>query len=243
MPWTLVAVAVVFAVASTAQAASGFGFALIAIPLVAVLTDPKVAVVGMTLLGPVISGQLAVRGRRDIRVGAAAAIAVTSVIGMPLGLVVLSRTSDDALTVLIAVAVLVFTALLWRGLRLPESRGADVAAGLASGILATSTGTNGPPLVIALAGRGLDRAAFRSTINAIFVAQSLLALAAFAIVGRVGGDALEVAAAGLPGVLLGSFVGESVFGRLPESRFRSIVLAMLAMSAIVALVGVLVGSV
>jgi hypothetical protein len=50
-------------------------------------------------------------------------------------------------------------------------------------------------------------------------------------------DALAVALAGLPGLVLGSTVGERGFRRLDASRFRAIVLGMLFVSGVVALLG------
>ena len=58
MIWVWVGVFGVVAVASAAQAVSGFGFALIATPIVAVVAGPKAAVVGLTMIGLVLVAQL-----------------------------------------------------------------------------------------------------------------------------------------------------------------------------------------
>ena len=57
MTWIWVGVFGVVALASAAQAVSGFGFALIATPLVAVLAGPREAVVGLTIVGLVLVAQ------------------------------------------------------------------------------------------------------------------------------------------------------------------------------------------
>jgi uncharacterized membrane protein YfcA len=49
-----------------------------------------------------------------------------------------------------------------------------------------------------------------------------------------------VAAAGLPGLLLGAYVGEHGFKRLDAETFRRLVFAMLLLSGVVSLVGTLV---
>jgi hypothetical protein len=116
----------------------------------------------------------------------------------------------------------------------------DATAGFTAGILSTSTGTSGPPIVIALAGKRMGPSEFRSTISAIFLIQSCVALAFFALTRQVTADAAFVALAGLPGVLLGSFSGERWFRRLDRVAFRKVVLAMLLISGLVALVGALI---
>jgi hypothetical protein len=229
------------ALASAAQAVSGFGFALIGTPLVAVLAGPKAAVVGLTMIGLVLVAQLSLRGRGHVERRTVLVVTASAVVAMPLGLLVLTRADDRALTIAIAVAVIAFSLLLWRGARLPVGRGTDVVAGFTAGVLSTSTGTSGPPIVIALSGRELAPAVFRATISAIFLVQGTASLVAFGLGEQITRDAVSVALAGLPGVIVGSIVGERGFRRLDTPTFRRIVLAMLFVSGVVALLGALLG--
>ena len=239
MAWIWVGVFGVVAFAAAAQVVSGFGFALIATPLVAVLAGPREAVVGLTMVGLVLVAQVAIRGRGHVDGSIVLLMSAAAIVGMPLGLLVLTRADDRVLTVAIAVAVIVFSVLLWRGLRLPVGRGTDATAGFTAGVLSTSTGTNGPPIVIALSAKQLEPAVFRATISAIFLVQGAAALVAFAIGGQVTRDAVAVALAGLPGVVVGSIVGERGFQRLDAPTFRRVVLGMLFLSGVVALFGAL----
>jgi uncharacterized membrane protein YfcA len=69
--------------------------------------------------------------------------------------------------------------------------------------------------------------------------QGSVALVLFALGEQVTRDALSVALAGLPGVLVGSIVGERGFRRLDTPTFRRVVLGMLFLSGLVALFGAL----
>jgi len=218
-------------------ALSGFGFALIATPVVAALVGPREAVVGLTLVGLLLVAQLSLRGRGHVDRPTVLVMTVAAILGMPLGLLVLTQVEERALTLLIAAAVILFAVLLWRGLRLPRHRGTDAVAGFAAGILSTSTGTSGPPIVIALSAKEMQPAVFRATISVIFLVQGSAALVAFALGGQVTMDALAVALAGVPGLVLGSIVGERGFRRLDAQTFRSVVLGMLFFSGVVALLG------
>ena len=239
MLWVWLGVFGVVSLAATAQAVSGFGFALIGTPLVAVLAGPKEAVVGLTMIGVLLVAQLYVRGRGHVDRPTVGVVTVSAILGMPLGLLVLVRADDRVLTFVIAIAVIGFSLLLWRGARLPAGRATDAAAGFTAGILSTSTGTSGPPIVIALSAKRLEAAVFRATISAIFLVQGSAALVAFAIGGRITRDAAAVALAGLPGVIVGSIVGERGFRRLDTPTFRRVVLGMLFLSGLVALFGAL----
>ena len=166
MVWIWLGVFGVVSLAAAAQAVSGFGFALIGTPLVAVLAGPKEAVVGLTMIGVLLVAQLSLRGRGHVDRPTVGVVTVSAIIGMPLGLLVLVRADDRVLTFVIAIAVIGFSLLLWRGARFPAGRGTEAAAGFTAGILSTSTGTSGPPIVIALSAKQLEPAVFRATISA-----------------------------------------------------------------------------
>jgi uncharacterized membrane protein YfcA len=234
------AVAAIVAAAGVAQGLSGFGFSLISIPLLALVVPVKAAIVGGAFLGLVQSGLVVARDHRHIDRRSASVLVLAAIAGMPIGLFVITRVREEPLQVVIALTVLVFTGLLWRRVRLPtDSLPAEVGIGFTSGMLSTSTGMSGPPLVIALQARGLPPSAFRATLATVFVSGSGISLLLFWSRGLVTADAVKVASAGLPGLLIGILVGELAFRRVDHERFRAIVLVLLVASAVLALVGAL----
>ena len=234
------AVCAIVAAAAVAQGLSGFGFSLVSIPLLALVVPVKAAIVGGAVLGLVQSGLVVARDHPHVEWRSAGILIVAALAGMPIGLVVITSVRPEPLQVAIAVTVLVFTVLLWRRARLPtDSLPAEVGVGLTSGMLSTSTGMSGPPLVIALQARGIPPSAFRATLATVFTSGSALSLLLFWSQGLVTADALRVAAAGLPGLLVGILLGEVAFRRVDHERFRSIVLVLLVASAVLALAGAL----
>ena len=233
-------VALVVAVATCAQVVSGFGFALVAIPLVALLAGAKTAVVGTAIVGPLLTAAVVLRDRGDIRWRTAITVTAASFVGMPAGILVLSHASDRALKALIGVIVVVAGVALWRGLRVPAGRRSEVIAGVISGALATSTGTNGPPLVIVLHSESLEPKQFRGTLSASFLAQGVVALVAFWVSGHLTADAARVAASALPGIVVGWFLGEHLFRGIEKERFGAIVLLMLVASGLVSVISAVV---
>jgi uncharacterized membrane protein YfcA len=230
-----IAIALIVAFAAATQSITGFGFALIVVPGLTLLLGPKVAVVAMSSIGVPLVIWNAIRWRRDIRWREALTTSVAALVGMPIGLVVLTRANDEVLEVIIGVTILALTLWLWQGLHLPEGRGTEVAAGLTSGALATSVGTNGPPLVIAFQAVGLEPAAFRATLQACFVGQGSIALALFWTQGLVVHDVGIAFLAGAPAAVIGALVGDRIAPRVPEGRFRTWVLVLLAASGLLAL--------
>jgi uncharacterized membrane protein YfcA len=234
------AIVVIVAAAGIAQGLSGFGFSLISIPLLALVVPVKAAIVGGAMLGLVQSGLIVARDHRHVEWRSAAVLVVAALAGMPIGLFVITHVRAQPLQIVIALTVLAFTGLLWRRVKLPtDSLPVEVGVGFTSGVLSTSTGMSGPPLVIALQARGVPPSAFRATLATVFVSGSAISLLLFWSRGLVSADALTVAAAGLPGLLVGILVGERAFRRVDHERFRAIVLVLLVASAALAFVGAL----
>ncbi|WP_165977281.1 sulfite exporter TauE/SafE family protein [Nonomuraea diastatica] len=228
-------VVVIATLAAFAQALSGFGFALVAVPLLTLLTGPQTAVTVVTALGGLLALAISVHQRRHIEGRTAFLVTGAGLVGMPFGLLAITALSARSLSVLIACVVLAFALLLGRGATLSRGAGPAAAAGFASGALLTSTGMNGPPVVAAFQAMGLQPRELRATLQATFCAGDALAVLGFLAVGRLTADSLLLTAAGLPGMAVGWWLGDRIFARTDPRRFRRIVLAVLVTSACVAL--------
>lgn len=231
----LTAVAVVFLLAAVVQAVSGFGFALVAVPLLAVVVDPAPAVVATTLVSLLLSAVVLRADRAHVRWRDVGVVSAAGIVGMPVGLAVLARVPERVLTAVIAVVLLASTAILARGLRLPPGRRTEIVVGLTSGALLTSTGMNGPPLVVAFQAQGMAPRPFRGTLSAVFLAQGVAAVALLAAGGQVTAPALAATAVGVPMLALGWLLGDRVFRALDPVAFRRVVLGLLVVSAAIAL--------
>jgi uncharacterized membrane protein YfcA len=225
----------IFLVAAATQAASGFGFALVALPLLALQGDPQSAVVASSLVSLVLTLRVSHAERAHVRWPVVWRISVTAVLGMPLGLLALRLLPAEALTVVIAAVTLACTVAVWRRWVVPSAPWPVNAAGFLSGVLTTATATNGPPIVAALQAMGLDPREFRATISAIFTVSGIIACAGFAATGAMTAHVSLLALVGLPAIPLGWWIGSRLVRGLDQLRFRRIVLSVLAVSASVAL--------
>lgn len=226
----------VFTLASAGQAVTGFGLALISVPLLALLADPVSAVVAATAVGVVFTSFAAYTEREHLDTAVAGRFIGAGLLGLPLGLAALRLLSADQLTLLMAAVLATLVALMAAQVRLPGGRGPQLGAGVVSGALLTSTGMNGPPLVVVLHAARMAPQPFRATLQAVFSIQGLVALGAFTATGAVSATAALLAGAGVLGIPLGWVVGERCFRALSPETFRRVVLALLAATAVVAAV-------
>lgn len=230
-------------VAATMQVLAGFGFALVAVPLMALAVDTHLAVVVSTALGVVTSATQAWHGRHQTEPVLARRLTVASFVGMPVGLVVFTQVDEQVLRLLLGVCVLVITVLLARRIDLRHAGPRlDWAAGAISGALATSLSTNGPPLVFALQARHLTPEAFRPTINTVFAVSGVVSLVAFTMAGEVGHDALVGIAVALPVLIVGIGTGFSLRRHVDGERFRRLVLVLLTAAGISAIAAAVRGA-
>ncbi len=231
-----VVVAAVF-VAAVVQVLSGFGFALLSVPLMTLAVDAKEAVVISTLMGAGVSSWQAWHGRRHTDRPVAKRMVIGAYLGMPLGLLVYLTVDDHVLRLLLGIAVLIAVVLLAIRLDLRHvGPGLDTGAGFLSGVLNTSLSTNGPPLVFALQTRHLPPDVFRATINTVFACSNLLGVTLFVVSGKVNHDGLTAAAIALPALLIGQLAGLPLRKHVHGERFRVLVLALLAAAATSAIV-------
>jgi uncharacterized protein len=238
MTWgAVVVVAAVAGIAAFNQAICGFGFALLVVPLLSLATTASHAVVAVSLLTLPMSIVMAVRYHDHVDRHSAWVIALAGLAGMPLGLVVLSVVSDSALRLIIGAVVLVLATVIASGFRVTRGAHAvNVVSGFAGGVLSTSTGTNGPPLVLGLRAQGLSAQEFRSTLSALFVVSGTVTILLFTAAGRVDGDALAITAIGYPFVALGWVTGDRLAPRVDERFFARLVVVLLYASALGAVV-------
>jgi uncharacterized membrane protein YfcA len=233
---TALAILALVVVAAAIQAHSGFGFALFLVPLASALIAPRETVLLAGLLALAMNGMQGIHLRRFVDRRLASLLTAGSLLGMPAGMALLLLADPLALRAGAAVAVLLFTALIATGVRIPAGGvPSDLAAGMVSGMLNTSTGISGPPVAIYLQNRLLLPTEFRGTIAAFFFVTSIGAVALFVAAGAIEPWLLMVAVMSLPSLFLGSRLGNALFARTSEVNFRRSVLSVLGLSGTAAL--------
>jgi uncharacterized membrane protein YfcA len=229
-------------IAATVQNIVGFGFALLAVPLMVLAVDPHDAVIVSTFLGLGSSAFQAFNGRRDAQWQLVRRLSLSALVGIPFGLVVFSLVNERVLKACLAFGIFMAIFQLSRTTRISRSNPRlEIAAGVISGALSSSLSTNGPPLVVALQGRGLAIAPFRATISAIFTISGIITLASFILLKKVTSDSIVGVFISLPLLGVGIMVGQLLKPKLNEENARRFVLLLLGAAGISSLIGSLVG--
>jgi uncharacterized membrane protein YfcA len=240
-PAQVVLVAIAVFASAAVQSTTGFGFALLAVPLMAVVIPAEEAVVLCGAFSLLTSSTQAITERAHAVRPVAARMLVGALIGAPFGLAVLSVTTGRQLRFVLAGVIFTFLLLTMRGFTLHRAgRAVDLGAGVVAGVLNTSLSTNGPPIVMALHAREMPPDPFRGTIAAVFTGSNVISVTLFAATGRYDVESLVLFAVSFPALCLEYVVGTRLRRRFDPSSFRRLVVQLLALTGVITLVGAIV---
>jgi len=220
-------VVVVVAVTALLQAISGFGFALLSVPLFALRIDVHEAVVLSSCIGTISSGWQTYFLRRNVDAVLARRYIVASLVGIPAGFALFVLLSDQVLRVIVGVAVLFGTLVVAFGGELKVSRAWERALGVLSGALLIATSTNGPPIVLAMQAQRIPMLEFRATLARIFFVSGLVSVVLFLFAGEIDASIGLATLLCVPVMTISVVVGNRIAHRLAERPFRALVLILL----------------
>ncbi len=238
----LLVIAMIVLITAIIQSVAGFGFSLLAVPLMVLFVDLRQAVIVATLLGTVSNFGQAWQLRHHQHKPIAYRFILASCIGAPFGFALFRFGNQSAMKVLLGVAVLFGVWMLARGRDLQNAHvSLDWTMGVLSGVLLLATSTNGPPIVFTLQARRLEPDVQRATLNLIFSVTAVFSLAVFALSGKIHADELNVALIATPIMLLGVYVGVILRKHINAVVFRKLVLILLTLGGLSSIASALVG--
>lgn len=225
-------------VAYTVFGLTGFGSAMVSVPILVQFLPLRAAVPLVLLLDLVSTVALGVRQWRKVSGREMLRLLPFMVAGIAVGVGVLTGAPAGPLLAVLGVFVIANASwnLLARGGRAPVRAAWAVPAGFVGGIFSALFGTGGPVYVTYLAGRVTDASVLRATIATVILASALMRLAAFAGAGLYDTRLLLTALALLPFCALGVWTGNRLHDRVPAAQARRILHVLLACSGVSVLV-------
>lgn len=221
-PTTVHVLLVVF-VATLIRSAFGFGEALIAVPLLALFLPITVAAPVAVLLSITIAAVVVAQDWRKVHFRSAGWLVGSTLLGIPLGLWLLTRVHENAVKAVLAVLLLAFSGYSLFGGNPPELRGDSrrwlAGCGFCAGVLGGAYGMNGPPLVIYGAMRRWTAQHFRATLQGYFLPASVLGMIGYYFAGLWVPAVTHYYLVSLPVVLPTIFLGRWLNHRMRGDAF------------------------
>lgn len=226
-------------IGALAAGGAGFAFALAASAIWLHALDPLQTTALIVACGSVLHVTLVWPIRRSINGARLAPFLVGAIIGVPLGVVLLTHINPSPLKMALGVGLAAYATYALIAPKLPViafgGRAANAGIGFIGGILGGIGGWSGVIPTIWTQLRGWPKDVARGVYQPFILFAHIITLTA---VGLVGIDARSWAlvALALPPLALGAYLGLKIYGRLDERRFKQMLAVLILLSGLTLLI-------
>ncbi|KEJ90105.1 sulfite exporter TauE/SafE family protein [Sulfitobacter donghicola] len=231
--WLIIAVCV----AGVVRGFAGFGSAMIIMPVASSVLPPVEAVVFLVaaeIIGPIPNAPAAWREGTPKDVGR---LILGAVIGLPIGIWLLSGMDETQFGWIVSIAVITLLALTVSGWRLKGAltHRLTVAAGTLGGFMMGVVGLPGPPVIMLYMASKLPIAVIRANFLLYLTALDILLFGMLWFMGLLSGPIVILGLMiGIPN-MIANVIGARLFDPSAEKVFRNVAYLVIAVSAIVGL--------
>jgi len=228
MDLTVGLVLLVFFISALLRSVVGFGNALIAMPLLAVLIGIRTAAPLVALTGPLLSIGILLFDWKKVDLRSTWRLLLSSVLGIPLGLLFLQNSSEQLVKVVLALILILFGlySLFSRQIPLLGDRWA-FPFGFIAGVLGGAYNTNGPPVVVYSSLKRWNPEQFRGTLQGYFLPTGLIVAASHGAAGLWSEEVLRLFLYSIPVHTAAILAGNWLHQRIPEGSFDRLVYLLL----------------
>lgn len=235
--------AVAIALASLLRGLTGFGFAIVAMPLLSLVFPPALAVPIVTLLQIPSGMQMLLTDWGDTDTRAAGLVWLAGLPALLPGLYLVSGLSPDLMRAGLGFVVLASAFILaqgWRVAREPKT-GELALAGALSGFMQGAVAVPGPPVIVLILASSWQAARCRATLSFIFFLLGISSLALGLFRNVFSHQSLLLGLMFVPGLFAAQTFGARLFTRVDVKRYRSLSFVVVAMTGVLVLARGLVG--
>src|SRR5438132_1172867 len=232
-----IAICAIAFISGTARGFSGFGSALIFMPLASSIAAPRLVAALLLIIDFVAAAPLLPNAWKQADRKATAVMVAGALVGVPIGTWFLTRLEPVTTRWIISSFVAALLVLLLSGWRYRGTEHAPISVGIGglAGFCSGLAQTGGPPIVGYWLGRPIPSMIARANILLFFGASDFFSAVAYAVSGLINADAIKFAFVVGPVYGIGVWFGASLFGRASETVFRAICYALIAAAVIIGL--------
>lgn len=216
---------------------SGFGAALVFVPIAAALAGPKIAVASLWVMDTVPNLIIFLPALKKFEWRTIAPVAAGYAVTVWAGVWLLANTDPNVLRWAFSLAILVTVPILWSGWRYhgPRPFALSAAVGGMSGIMGGAAQMSGPPVLVYWLA-GTDPAwRIRANTIVLFFALTVLSGTSMALNGLFVASTIVTGILCAPAFALGLFAGQRSFTRASESTYRRFAFVLILIVAIATL--------
>ena len=224
-------------IAGLSRGFSGFGAALIFMPMASLFIGPKLAAPVLMVVDGIVALPLIPPAFKQANMREIAFLLAGAIVGVPFGTYVLKFTDPLVLRWIIAGLAISMLALLisgWRYKAKPHDAAAVATGGL-SGLFSGIAQIGGPPIIAYLLGSNREGVNIRATTIVFFAGTGLMSAVTYIAGGIVTSQVLTLALVTGPAYGLGLWLGARMFGLANAEVFRRVCFGLIALSVVLSL--------
>lgn len=224
----------IVALASMIKGITGFGFALVSLPLLLFWYTP-IELIPVLILCNLVASVIIVLQRKEHQLinKEFKSLIIYGGIFTISGVLTLHYVSENLLITIMSIFFILLSILSLLGLKYsikPSSISFKIA-GAFFGFLTGSISVSGPPLALFLNSVNVSNQEFREVFSWFSIVTSVIALVGYGISGLLTSQTFEMAALFLPILFVGSYVGKRINHKIPASVFKTAVLFITLISS------------
>lgn len=214
--------------ATVFRSALGFGEALVAVPLLAMLMPVEAAAPLAVLVSITVAFLAVAQDWRKIHARSAGWLVLSTLFGIPVGLAMLKLVPESAVKTVLGVVIIAFAAYSVQSGHKHELKDDRLAwlFGFGAGVLGGAYGMNGPPLVVFGTLRRWTPVRFRATLQGYFLPASMVGMIGYLFAGLWTRSVNRMFVLSLPAVLVATFIGRAINKRFEEQPGRRFLLCV-----------------
>jgi uncharacterized membrane protein YfcA len=233
----IIAVSVIIFIASIVRGFTGFGLALVAVPLIQFIMPVSDTAVFIAIINLIFSILYYRRSRGIVAGQPLGRMALWTGIGVAGGTLVLKYINPAFIQLTWGVLIILIVTALVRGVsfRNISDKSAMTMSGLFGGLLAGATGITGPPVAIILSALKTPREKFNAIISIFILFAVAYALIFYLISGLVSSGTVILSLCAVPALLAGLWTGDFLVARISQKTFTNIVYVVLVIMGFITL--------
>lgn len=210
------------------QGLTGFGFVLIALPLLGLFIELKIVIPLVVMLAVFISLTLSIQLRHSIRFKNITLLFLATLPGFPVGAYILKNLSTQPLALSVGALMVSFTAYQLFSSPNRRSLGHSITmlTGFISGTLTTSIGAGGPPVIIYSTIHPWSKDETKATLAFYFFISGTIAVATHAYNGLISSEVLQYFTVSLPALAMGIALGLFSYKRISDHGYRKLAIVL-----------------
>ena len=228
----------IVAAASTVIGTVGFGFSLVAVPVLLIYLEPQQVVVVANSLIALLMIMVLSQTWKNLEFKASLGLVLGGMVATPLGVLVLNSASPGALRITIAMVIIFLGLLSLKNVQLPFSRSkmAGPVFGFLTSLAVTTIAIGGPLGAIYAISQRWKPEMIRAALALFFLSSDLVAFPLYAATGLVEKETLSNIGLLIPGLIVGFCMARILIDWINEGVFRYVVVAVIIVAGSVTLI-------